>query len=234
MNQDYTTENLYHFVGSGHPLDHDKNFGILKDILRSKYISHPPHNHGSSEIKYQINMESSLLDEKLILPNIICFCDIPFNSLDVHIKKYGFFGVAVSKVFLAARGARPVMYMPYIKDSIGTPHGTELIKDIDSIYKKLYELSGYENARNVTRSLGDVPGDVALHVIKSCMEKDFMAFIKPYDVTLQNTNESSFYMEREWRLLNNIEFNYNSNVLSHIVVKRGYKSLLLKSIRYFF
>lgn len=230
MNQDYTTGNVYHFVGHADPDNHEQNFATLIKILKSRKILHSPGNPCAHEISYTIDKNASLLDEKLILPNIICFCDIPFDSLGIHISKYGYFGVAINKQFLAARGARPVMYMPYRKDDIFSAYGISLIKDIDSIYKKLSELASIEGANISTRILGEVPDDTELKVIKGCFEKDFMAFVKPYYISLERTDDGNYYMEREWRLLGNIEFNYNENILSHVVIKKGYKNQLLKAI----
>lgn len=43
---------------------------------------------------------------------MLCFCDIPPVQLDIHMAKYGPFGVAFPKRFLLRHGATPVYYVP--------------------------------------------------------------------------------------------------------------------------
>ncbi len=45
-------------------------------------------------------------------PDVVCFCDIPPDDLEVHVGKYGRFGVAFAKHTLIIRGACPVFYIP--------------------------------------------------------------------------------------------------------------------------
>ena len=43
---------------------------------------------------------------------MVCFCDIPVDDLDIHMEKYGQFGIAFQKEFLLDQGALPVVYVP--------------------------------------------------------------------------------------------------------------------------
>jgi len=47
---------------------------------------------------------------------IVYFCDIPLSGLELHMKKYGCFGIAFASRSLVTRGANPAFYV--VKDSI--------------------------------------------------------------------------------------------------------------------
>jgi len=55
-------------------------------------------------------------DESAVRGQIVYFCDIPLSGLELHMKKYGCFGIAFRKPFLVTRGANPAFYV--VKDSI--------------------------------------------------------------------------------------------------------------------
>ena len=56
-----------------------------------------------------------------LAPEIVCFCDIPFDELGIHCTKYGRFGLAFDKSFMVGQGAASVMYLP-----LGGPIFTQL------------------------------------------------------------------------------------------------------------
>ncbi|MDT8405036.1 abortive infection system antitoxin AbiGi family protein [Sulfuriflexus sp.] len=222
IDEDYTSEELSHFVGWKTPLDNEKNFRTLVDVLSNKCVSYWPHIPGWGETRLTIDPEKSLLDEGLIAPEIVCFCDIPRGSLGIHTEKYGRFGVGIDKYYLASYGCRPIMYVPWSKQDILTVYGKKLLQDIEGIYR--CSLGCYEQ-KTTPRKIGNVPEeDELLSTLKSCFQKDFLAFIKPYDVSLSETDRENYYMEREWRRLGNVVFDHSS--LKKIYVAKGYKERL--------
>src|SRR4051812_5389252 len=109
MSSRYISNELFHFVGRSHPTDHETNYQILLKVLDSRCISHPPHNSDWGAHQITINWDKSIFTEELIVPSVTCFCDIPFETLGIHLKKYGMFGVSFDRSLLIKYGARPVI-----------------------------------------------------------------------------------------------------------------------------
>jgi hypothetical protein len=53
----------------------------------------------------------NLSDNNKYVHAAVCFCDIPLPDLDLHIAKYGPFGLSFKKSFLVAHGASPIFYV---------------------------------------------------------------------------------------------------------------------------
>lgn len=208
MKTRYVSDELFHFVGHKHPTNDELNYGILKKVLKNRCVSHSPHENGWGSVSHIVDLEESLLSEKLIIPTITCYADIPKESLDIHIKKYGKFGLSFPKNLLIKYGARPVMYIPTRSDDWGSIHGKTLIKDIEAIYKKFNKNFDSKLDESQSRPLGIEPTNEhdLIHGIDSIFAKDFLAFIKPFDSELEQDNPDNFYMEREWRKHGNLKF----------------------------
>jgi hypothetical protein len=54
---------------------------------------------------------------------------------------------------------------------------------------------------------GRVPNspDEAISSTSNLFLKEFLAFVKPFDSTLEDDNSENYYMEREWRKFGNLE-----------------------------
>ena len=83
----YTSHELFHFVGFRHPDKHEKNYGILTKILSDRWISHPPHQKGSGETRITINWGADFTRGEFIILTVTCFADIPFKCLALHARK---------------------------------------------------------------------------------------------------------------------------------------------------
>lgn len=221
----YTSEALYHFVGRGSIDDDEKTFGILLKVLESKCVSHPPHQVGWGSLELKISPELSIIDDKLVAPNIVCFCDIPLPAMDIHYSKYGKFGIGIDRSYLAKFGCRPVMYFPYSSGDFGTAYGKCLIKDIEVIYEKLHQLASQEELEEYSRPMSETPEHTSMSCIESSFSKDFLAFVKAYDYSHPKEHTDCFYMEREWRRIGNIMFTEDS--LKKVIVPHAYKGRLL-------
>jgi len=225
MHSPYTSNTFFHFVGHKHPNDHEANFEVLLKVLRIGCVSHPPHEESWGKVSHRICWESSLLEEKLIVPTVTCYADIPFDSLGVHIKKYGKFGVSFPRELLIRYGARPVIYIPLHKDDWGSPNGVTLLRDIEATYKGFYETlvsSSLSADKPARRSLGRKPQNIseAIHAVNSTLAKDFLAFIKPFNSHLEEDHPDNYYMEREWRKHGNLKFTPHD--IENIVVAKDY------------
>jgi hypothetical protein len=106
--RDYVSKMLTHFVGKGRPLS--EQYDILKKILRTGWLTHAPHRDHPS-LGTAIHPDRRFTDNEMINPDMICFCDIPLASQRIHTRKYGEFGIAFPKQWLAAQGANPVHYV---------------------------------------------------------------------------------------------------------------------------
>jgi Putative abortive phage resistance protein AbiGi, antitoxin len=231
MHTTYTSNLLFHFVGHSNPDDHSANYDVLLKVLHDECISHSPHENNWGKVSYTINWERSLLDEdeKLIVPTVTCFTDIPFESLGIHVKKYGKFGLSFQRELLMKYGARPVMYVPLHKEDWGSINGETMLKDIEAIYKSFHGIVVSKNpffGEMSVRHLGTMPQNEAEAVmgINNVFAKDFLAFIKPFNTHLEENHPDNFYMEREWRKHGNLKF--TTRDVENIIVAKGYSSRL--------
>lgn len=222
MRMAYISDELFHFVGHNDPENHEANYRTLKKILKAKCISYPPHTLGWGKESYTYNPSYELLKEDMLIPEVVCFGDIPFESLNIHLKKYGLFGLALRRDYLIMSGARPVMYLPYRDDDWASIYGKTLLKDIEEIYRSLRKhtqnLENPEETRYIASPLASF--ESALKAAESMIAKDFLAFIKPFNSQLEKNHDDNFYMEREWRRLGNVCFKVEH--ITKIVVKKGY------------
>ncbi len=120
---DFLSRALFHFVGHANPDDHEKNYSLLRLILESGCVSHPPHAGDWGAVSYAVDLTKRLHFEELLVPTITCYCDIPFESLPIHTAKYGAFGLSLSRHHLTKYGARPVIYSPVRADDWGNARG---------------------------------------------------------------------------------------------------------------
>ncbi len=220
----FISDELFHFVGRRHPLDHESNYSILKLVLSKRCVSHRPHSSDWGTVRTTTNWEESLITGELIVPTVTCFCDIPFEHLPVHLLKYGSFGLAFRKDFLIRYGARPVTYVPLRNDDHLSVHGRTLLRDIEQIYRgfraQLIEPATLQANRG--RALGAQPTspEDTLSALDSLLTRDFLAFIKPYNSQLPENDPSYYYSEREWRKFGNLMF--PPSEVARVIVVEGY------------
>ena len=226
MASKYASDELFHFVGHSSPNDDNKNYGKLREVLKSNCISHSPHDGSWGKVSHTTTWDNRLETEQLIVPSVTCYADIPFEALSIHTNKYGKFGVALPRALLIKYGARPVTYIPMRSDDWQSTNGLTLLRDIEAAVKGFFEQfveqQREEEARS--RTLGKKPStpEEAISAIHSMLLKDFLAFIKPFNSELPHDHPNNYYMEREWRKYGNMRF--EASQVSRILVARGYKS----------
>lgn len=226
--EDYVTEGeLFHFVGRSLPTDEERYALLTRRILRERALFRPQRGEGGEMRRpfaglsfTRTTLEDSTWDGDLeresyrsdpqrpLFGNIVCFADIPFDKLGLHVSKYSRFGLSFTKRFLAERGARPVLYYPVWKD------------------ERFRSLSGATSLKQLQERLREIAeGRV---VLPESFERDFMmqlmAFVKPFDVELKLDDPENYYTEREWRLLGVLNFQ-SSDVLRVIVPEAFEKRL---------
>jgi hypothetical protein len=105
---------------------------------------------------------------------MICFCDIPLSQISRHVKRYGAYGIGLSKAWGKQKGLNPLVY---ITDT----------SDLNKSLHQLYELlSKQKNDNNIFRHF--------FHL---------SAFIKPYLIK-NKFRSIRYYDEREWRYVPDI------------------------------
>jgi hypothetical protein len=206
----FFSNELFHFVGRSDPQNHEGNFAVLWKILSSKCVSHPPHEPGWGTTSIHINWGKALSNEKLIVPNVVCFCDIPFEHLPIHLIKYELFGLSLDKGRLTKFGARPVTYIPLRADNKGSPFGAQLLRTFEQTYRgfreQLFDKDDLPRTRmNVHGAKPQTPGDT-LSALDALLAKDVLAFLKPFNSELADEDPEYYYAEREWRKLGNLVF----------------------------
>jgi hypothetical protein len=228
----YTSSELFHLVGRSNPEDHESNYRTLLKVLDSSCISHPPHNRECSAHRITFNWDESIFNEKLIVPDITCFCDIPYESLDIHVQKYGLFGLSFERELLIKYGARPVIYVPLQPSNPMRGWGTifceTFLQDLEQIWRGVREQFPEVGTSNTSRSLGQKPDSqsAALDAMESSFTQHFLAFIKPFNSELPDAHPDNYYMEREWRKFCNLRF--QAQEVKRVVVAREYTERFIK------
>lgn len=221
---DYTSSELFHFVGRNEPENHAQNYKTLVSVLTEPgCVSHWPHRRDWGSMQLRINPGGSLLNEELIYSTVTCFADIPRDKLHMHIKKYGHFGVSFLRRLLVKYHARPVMYLPWFTDDYLGISGRPLILRIDQIYKALFELSRETSKEETTRGFSQPPRsrEETVEETETIFSAHFLGFLKVFNADLPNDHPKNYYMEREWRKFGNLCFEPHD--VQTILVADGYK-----------
>jgi len=229
MKAAYTSNELFHLVGRRHPHDDQANYELLSKILTSGCVSHSPHENNWGNVSHTIDWNKSLVNGELLVPTVTCYADIPFGSLNIHVRKYGKFGLSFPREFLIQYGARPVMYVPLSYDDWNSGGGATLLNDLEVVYKGFYDLvlsKASPIGDTFSRKQRKKPGNEveAIKAMGSIFAKEFLAFIKPFISHLEQNHPDNFYLEREWRKYANLKFTPDD--VSKIVVAKGYLSRL--------
>ena len=226
MDSDYTSDYFYHFVGRSDPSAHEENFSRLCKILSDNEVRHPPFTPGGSTASLTIPKQVKIFSEELLFPTVTCFSDIPSTSLRIHTKKYGLFGLSISRAHLIEWRARPVLYWPFVlNDAL---FENESLKDVWNTYIYFRELVVEPRKHQFAgiRTLGARPDSEidAIYAFDSSVQKQLLAYIKPFDASKPAHELESFYMEREWRRFGYLAFSPKD--LGELVVAEGFKERL--------
>jgi hypothetical protein len=163
----------------------------------------------------------------LVIASITCFCDIPYETLEIHMKKYGMFGVSFERSLLIKAGARPVIYMPMQPSNPhagwGTIYCETMLHDTEQIWRGFREQVVTPIAEDSrSRSLGAKPASHkdAVMAMDDVFTHHYLAFIKPFNSDLPDDHPNNYYFEREWRKLGNLPF--QTGEIVRVLVARDY------------
>jgi hypothetical protein len=123
-------------------------------------------------------------DDKVFGVPMVSFCDLRLSQLEPHMKKYGFFGIGLSKQWAVRMGLNPVAYVS--KQSEFTNY---LISGIQSVYKYIENSKDWETLPPLSQAYMEII--------------NVQRYIKNYRGMLYrrgvNLGEYTFADEREWR-----------------------------------
>jgi len=123
----------------------------------------------------------------------VCFCDIPFGDLNIHIQKYSEFGFAFRKSFLVERGASPVFYLAKNATVPGSYSDAQLGPHFLEMIGRLHDLVDSADTREA----------IDLNVFLS---HQLLGYLKPFGSRNADDNSDNYYMEREWRIIGGVRF----------------------------
>jgi len=127
---------------------------------------------------------------------VVCFCDIPLNLVNQHIKVYGKYAIGLSKTWGEQQAMCPIFYLPKEAES-------KII--LESIAKNIHGNSVH--LRDIFNSLSGTNNKKVISQVINLYDQliDLMMFIKPYmgyyerKSTGFKESNYKFYDEREWR-----------------------------------
>lgn len=214
--QTYASDILYHLVGSRGPDDQDANLATLIKILDSMEVRSNTIDGRSGGILIKTDPTRPLTNGEPIEQTVTCFCDLPLQSLGLHVAKYGQFGVGVDRAIVASWGARPVIYLPQTPRSPGSMVNV-FAQDVKQVLSDLNRYfpgpEGVTTRHKVAGAPSESPQE-AIDEAESLIQRDFLAFLKLFDVDLPDDHPENYYMEREWRKFGHLNLRMT---LRHIV-----------------
>lgn len=164
-----SSDNLHHFTHS---------FEVLQSILLNGFYPHITEEDISFILKYIPNAKAGF--------PIVCFCDLPSNLLKIHKKRYGNYGLSLSKEWGIKNGINPVMYV------------SDKNAQVMNYYRNIQQFILNKNFTDFIDAHKYAYGKQAEEIMNEyfynvlCMS----AFLRRYED--ENTR---FYDEREWRYL---------------------------------
>lgn len=242
--QRYVSGELTHFVGR-REVDDEARYRLLTRILTVGFLTPHPENPEEGNLS-RVDTTGKLSDESMYLGRVTCFCDIPLADLEIHMSKYSRFGIAFEKKWLVARGANPVYYV--VSDP-GLPRPISLRRVLDDLRRQLNEKGTGEAGLSKLLSKVQIFDEVLpLHhelfaklrraaesssievtvreaaAVEGFHDTHVGLFLKPFSAALPDDDPANVYMEREWRVLGNVDFTL-SDVARVILPKRFAKRL---------
>jgi hypothetical protein len=195
--QRYVSDRLTHFVGRGKT--QEEQYQLLLKVIRGGKLMHPPFDDsrcGNTLIKPL----SALSTNDMVVPECVCFCDIPLEDLPIHMGKYSRFGIAFSKDFVASNGGNPVFYVACGSTvPRGAGYRAPWFDQAVGIWDERI-LPVINNLRN------DVLTPEDRNAFMRFLYRDVFGHMKFFNHALPDHARENYYMEREWRVVGHLPF----------------------------
>ncbi|MFL5844293.1 MAG: abortive infection system antitoxin AbiGi family protein [Solirubrobacteraceae bacterium] len=226
----YVSSELTHFVGRS-AKDDEEAYGRLLSIIGDGWLL--PHSarlrNQRAENMFALRMQPAvpLSTNERFLPEMVCFADIPDTDLEIHTGKYGRFGLAFSKSFLAPKGARPVLYVPHQATTQPLARHNDIRREWDELAQLFPDevdpkFGGRTRSEHIARH--PLEGEGPAERIADWVSHDLLAYVKFFDAALPADHEENFYMEREWRTVRSVRF--LAADVTRVYVASGYEQRL--------
>lgn len=230
--QKYISKELVHFVGRGST--QIEQFDLLLKILNEGWILHRPFNPNVSG-NLTVNASASISENEMYAPEIICFADIPFQDLSLHMEKYSYIGISFSKELIVKAGGVPVHYLPKNSNvkrrrsinpeemqKIISQYGYQSLSEhlqetlskgeyFDQMLKEYHTL--FDEFKRLARNASVSPGVSEIEKRIFSLQKFFdfhvFSYFKFFNHMKADNDSENYYFEREWRIVGNMQFSLN-------------------------
>jgi hypothetical protein len=212
LNQRYVSPDLTHFVGR-RKRTQDERYRLFKKVLRTGLLKASPQlKRVSPQFRVlQKDPDRRLSSNKAYRRPAVCFCDIPICDLPLHMKKYKEFGIAFSKLCLIDRAAVPILYVPeggrpsslpfegYARGRVASQARCfdEFWTVLNRLHGGLPRLEGMQGVERIAKDLRRVIDFLDFHLVSN---------LQFFDQRLADSARKNFYMEREWRVYQDVVF----------------------------
>lgn len=245
--QNYVSKELTHFLGRNLPTDEDR-YQLLVRVLQRGWLTHPPHEE-RLVLLMELRPGAKLRDHELLNPRVVCFADIPIDQLEIHMKKYSRFGIAFAKDVMVRKRATPVVYValdaPVLRKKVEYRVGMTLMEDaplepdtvdlqvMEAVPRAdLFDEMVTEHAmiikdRHELEQGVELPTAVVeifrrSTAMDSAVIGTLYNLLKGFDHTLPDDHPNNVYLEREWRVLGNVQFSLDE--VSRVILPSAFES----------
>jgi hypothetical protein len=232
--QSYISTELTHFVGRAKPTDEER-YALFLKILQGGWLQASHLEELGPGFTMLSNGQKRLSTNAAIKCTMLCFCDIPPEQLQVHMQKYGSFGIAFSKEALLRQGAMPVWYVARNARNRAVGIGPRTVADrFDELWTEIQRIrcdleeyvAGIDGAPTFLSKLSP-PNTCAGHrvlgrysALQGELEELVFARTKFFTAGLPEYHNENYYMEREWRLHEGLAFRLEDVV--RVILPRNY------------
>jgi|ERR1035441_5054248 hypothetical protein len=230
--QRYVSPDLTHFVGKRFRTQAER-YNLLKRILKTGVLKASPRLKPARPLTRAILKDTDLgisTNQGCVLP-AVCFCDIPLCDLPLHMRKYSPFGLAFEKSFLASVGAVPVVYVPARGRPASLPYpgyGRQRVASqavcFDEVWRIVDRLDNRLDASPVQPRKSQEAQLLAEDTRRVIEFLYFHIFsnLKFFDHRLNDADRRNFYLEREWRVGQDVHFELD-DVMRVIIPDRWHR-----------
>lgn len=195
----FVSDTLYHLVGRSRPQADQANFETLSAILKAMELRTCEVAGASGGMRIVRDSNRPMINGEPAEQSVVCLCDIPRDALSFHAKRYGKFGLGVSRSVVAQWGTRPVVYIPYSEKVYGN-WGKRFASEVRTVLDGLNRFFP-DSPSPRSRVAGSPPVDAqdAVDEASGLIARDLQPFLKFWNVDHPDDHPENFYMEREWR-----------------------------------
>jgi hypothetical protein len=248
IQQRYVSKDLTHFVGRSRNTP-EEQYQLLLQIVRSGELrADPMCAPGKRVISGRTNYGTARFSkcETYEFPGV-CFCDIPLADLAIHACKYSHFGIAFQKRFLVENGASPVLYVANDSRIKPAPNSYLGIDSRSYARGEFFDLmfprfDGLCNdlafkARAVAAERSEAVQELAqtarlVAELRVYMTEYLLSYCKAFEANRDDDDEQHFYMEREWRVLDDVVFAISD--IERLIVPKSFSKQLRDDLPSFY